>query len=1704
VQITASALEQIHALYDDGLFLQAYGLLKGFGEPEAIEGTGARLIAARLLSQLGGDARAAALFYRTYRSDRASLDARYFYVRTVLRRSGPLAAWKLARKPLPAAALASAPPDGGGAPTKPMAARGPANERLAEWHALQASILGSLRDFDRAYAALDRADQLAPDHPWILLERAGVLEAEDRYDEALAVASRSLSCRPHYGPAAHSAAHLLHLLGRDAEALAVLTDAATHTESSFISAQLTTLQIELRLYEEARRSLAQAVERMPLAEDAYAKWAAACAFEIAYALGDYGEAVTQARSCDIPYFTEIASHIEAAGAAARRVVLTVGFVRQHHMTCAPATLSALSSFWKMPADHLEIAEAICYDGTPWHSERAWADSHGWQTREFMVTWEAARALVDRGIPFTLTTAGPGYAHLQAIVGYDERQGTLLIRDPFTPYLLSPLGPEMLKSLLPYGPRGLAMVPEDRRELLDGLELQDAALYDGLHAVERALKEHRRPEAAAKIAEIAAAAPDHPVTLHARRAIAAYDSDLPAHLAVIEAMREQFPDEPNLAVAHLRCLRELDRREERLSLLEALTSRPIPKTDDAGAARADAQAQTQRMAPIFWQQYARELSDDAREHPRVVTLLARAMRYAPTDGENYHTLATVHWRAREFEEATELYRFAACLEPFSESLSRSYFVAACWLRRADEATAFLRSRFDRHGGRSAQPAITLFGALEQLGRQQEMFGVLEAALALRPDDSDLLLFAVDATARYGRFAEAESYLGRAQGHTTRASWLRGVAGLADLRGDTAQSLSAWREIAEAEPLAMDALEAIARLLTQTEGPVAAARHYETLAARFPHHAGVHRQWAVWLRGQDDPPRQIEVLNRLKAIDSVDSWCRRELALVLAEERRFDEALAEAETAEAIDPLNSSSVAIVGEVKAAAGETKAARQAFRRALTLRIDDVFALKRLIELCDTADETREVLQFAANEMANQTLFGESLLGFRWYAHRMLRPEEVDGLVWRVLQARPDLWQAWSAWIDELRETDRLPDAQRIAEEATGRFPLTPQLWQDLAAVKAARGDHAGEREALQQALSVTPADCELLRALADSWTTSGEIDRGRELLERAIAMDPLDPQNHASLAYHLWVTNARDAAVARVHHILRLDPTNTWAWAVLRPWSSELGRAAEADQTARELAARRPRDPRSWITLARVLHRPSELAERLEALDHAIRLDPRCYEARDLKATLLSAERRFTEAIAACSLPNTPESGLPIRLRARLAQIAADRGDLRAAVRMLDSALLTDPSYYEGWLALLEWRKELKDLNGAIDAARRMTRLRPHNPTAWGYLGYALLEAKQTADGWAALRRSLELDPSYEYGAFTLVAAQLESGAFAEADETIRIVLAHRHEGWPLALAIQVAAKRRDGVRASALLQELGLLPGRHEGALQHADEALQAAGMTADVRAACEPLLGNSAAQAEVGALWARACAQQNLWQEAERLAPLAATDALKGRAASGWIGAMERANRSADLHRFVEANRGWARASTPGWAAIAYGLLSLRDYPEVVRWTNDWRVRDGAGPWMLMNRAIALRYNRQEADAADVSRAALELEEDQATVNHALWLTIDAGLAGDRAVVDRLARFLQGREPDDLQKFYQFLYWVAQAMEAMASDSDDGSTPGERFALSRERLAAARKARPDFRGHRLLRSAYWRAAWRIARDSRIPWACVWYGWHALTAT
>jgi tetratricopeptide (TPR) repeat protein len=249
----AALVQVVLDRYELGLALQGYALGHEHGPLSVWQPVEAQVLAGRLAYQLGAPRLARWLHRCAYRSAPDRAEPRYYYAMNLVNSQGPYAAWRWIhlRGELPADANA---------------------EVRSSRYALIGNVAAALRDFDTAETWLKRAREAAPESAWALVCLAHLREADDRYDEALALAQEALALRSWYRPAVQAAAHLLALLSRDAAALELLTEANAHIESGPVAAQLYLLQNELRDFPAAARTLDRFVELSPLLEKAGRQW----------------------------------------------------------------------------------------------------------------------------------------------------------------------------------------------------------------------------------------------------------------------------------------------------------------------------------------------------------------------------------------------------------------------------------------------------------------------------------------------------------------------------------------------------------------------------------------------------------------------------------------------------------------------------------------------------------------------------------------------------------------------------------------------------------------------------------------------------------------------------------------------------------------------------------------------------------------------------------------------------------------------------------------------------------------------------------------------------------------------------------------------------------------------------------------------------------------------------------------------------------------------------------------------------------------------------------------------------------------------------------------------------------------------------------------------------------------------------------------
>jgi tetratricopeptide (TPR) repeat protein len=141
----------------------------------------------------------------------------------------------------------------------------------------------------------------------------------------------------------------------------------------------------------------------------------------------------------------------------------------------------------------------------------------------------------------------------------------------------------------------------------------------------------------------------------------------------------------------------------------------------------------------------------------------------------------------------------------------------------------------------------------------------------------------------------------------------------------------------------------------------------------------------------------------------AWAQRELASVLAQQRRFDEAQEALEHARVLAPDTPAFYTTCAFIALLRGDRDAVQAACRNALTISVDNDYALQRLLDSCATLEERRAQLAFVYQELKRQVTRGGGMYTFQqWRAAPATRKSCSRSCArrWRT----PDLWHAWVA----------------------------------------------------------------------------------------------------------------------------------------------------------------------------------------------------------------------------------------------------------------------------------------------------------------------------------------------------------------------------------------------------------------------------------------------------------------------------------------------------------------------------------------------------------------------------------------------------------------------------------------------------------------------------------------------------------------------
>lgn len=1599
-----ATIKQLKDLHKQGRYLDAWELIRDLDPPEEWPEVGHRLQGARLLDRLGAGERGRRMVLREWRRKETRHLAREDALWEVLKMRGALLTWQWLEKH---------PPD----PRED-------EENHRDHHGFRAYLLTKLRDFQRAEASLAEGFKLDPESHWLRVLRADLHEAQDQRMEALGQLEEALARAPTYISGIASRAEILADLQRDEEAVAVLQSALTQVQSGQLASQLANLLIELGRLEEAEAALDLFERVTPLREPQGEDWLRARRCALASHRGDHEAALLWAsRVQKDGFYRRVEEKLKAAQGELRRKVLPVAFVRQHDVTCAPATVTSLAQYWGHDVVHLELAEEICYDGTPDYRERNWAEKNGWATREFRVTVEAAKQLIDAGMPFVLNTVYPGGAHAQAVIGYDEFRTVLFIRNPGNRHTTEFLAEEALKEQEPFGPRGFVMVPAPEAARLAELNLPDSEVYDLTHQISSALDRHDRTLAAAALETLRQDWPNHLLRIHGELMMARYDGNHSQALRCLEELLSVYPDVVNWQMEAMSMIREVRGREALLTALRNI------------CAKKDSHA-------LLWRMLARELQSDDRNSDEVARWLRRVHR-CRVDAQAVTVQANLRWTRREWPEATELYRLASCLDSRKEGPAMTYFNAAILTGQAEAAISLLRRRYEDEGDLSGQPACTLARALERMSRAVESLKILEESLRRRPEDADHAMYVAGEMASWGRVEQARAILEQTPKSARAAGWHRVQARLALREGNSALQLEHRRAVVADQPLDWEEHGAIAALLEQQEGVGAAIAYLRGVCDRFPFHWSLHVSLLNWLRPQS-PVEWEKGVRELLRIDPDDAWAHRELADALCAAKRFAEAHRELDIAAALEPRSAALYAVRGSVYEDEDKPAEARAACHRAVELDVDSTFAQRMLIRLCPSQAERLTGLRYIQQELKRQTTNGDGVLEFAAIARRYLDPQELLQFLREGRAARPDLWQTGVTLMEQLRHVGLKDESTTLARSLTEQFPLLPRMWMELGLSLEAQGRRQEAIDAAEKVRELSPGWARGMETVYSLKRKAGDYAGAKVVLEQGLRHSPQDSTLHGCLADLLWHGGEKAAALEHLKKAVEIEPGYSWAWEKLPLWGAVAGQPNAAREAVERVLRDRPAEARSWMIQADSLTQSSELEARLEALAKAIACAPGSWGPVDEKARVLALAGRFDAALQLCR----NHGNGAVQLRVRAAWILNYKGNYAEAVKAMDAVLVDDPGQIWGWQLLVEWHQKHDQLNLAEAALEQLIRLQPEESTHLGSLAEIQLSRLKKDEAKRTLERALRVAPDYRFALQKLFWIHIEEGDFEMAEKVVNdarphltnidflsraFILGCRRKHWTVAWTTLDAILRdpEDDENVSIRVQnEVGLVSGK----------------LRRDAEACIVNALRTSKPNVNAGRLYVASCeiADKLPKKDILRLVPadseagtrmhvrylshLARRWTANHKTIEGFIGLREWWR----LRQLMKQHREWLRKEPRLYGSVSYILHTMNRTKETIDWLSDWRDRDDLEPYMLNNLLLCLQAKgRKDEAAAVVARGMILAEHNETKMRFHIWAAIEHALNNDEASASVCLDAVNRGELDsfgkELMDFAEVLMW-----------------------------------------------------------------------------
>ncbi|MEF9995669.1 MAG: PEP-CTERM system TPR-repeat protein PrsT [Burkholderiaceae bacterium] len=459
-----------------------------------------------------------------------------------------------------------------------------------------------------------------------------------------------------------------------------------------------------------------------------------------------------------------------------------------------------------------------------------------------------------------------------------------------------------------------------------------------------------------------------------------------------------------------------------------------------------------------------------------------------------------------------------------------------------------------------------------------------------------------------------------------------------------------------------------------------------------------------------------------------------------------------------PDNGTARLLLGRSLLATGDFAGAEKELRRALELGQPADAVIPPLVQaLADQGQVDVVIKEFATRkldkpeaEAAFKAYLGDALLSRRMQ-------KEAAAAYAAALAAQPgnphaSLGQARLLAIDK-----QLPAATALVERVVVDAPALGESGLLLSDLRAAQGDRAGARKALEDTVArapkYLPARLNLIRILL----AEGQTEEAGRQLDAARAIQPGDLSLHYFDAFYAYSKGEPQKAAETLEQILKVVPDNVAALVLSARIELQANKTAMAETHLQAALARAPGHVEARRLLAASYLRTGQPAKAQEILQPVLA----GAKSADAGLLLLAGEAALavgnsTQAAGffkvAAQAPEAQDAGRRAAALTRLGQIQLQSGNVELGLKELEAASALAPDQSQADLAVIANFLSRKEYDKALEAARKLEKRKPDSALSQQVLGNVHLARKELPAARKRFEQALKLDPTYLQAAFAL----------------------------------------------------------------------------------------------------------------------------------------------------------------------------------------------------------------------------------------------------------------------------------------------------------------------------------------------------------------